>query len=59
MEQKSKDELIQQIAQAVCGLKYHEWCRIRNAIEKKYTSELAKAELHDPEALARMIALDW
>lgn len=43
------------IAEAVSGLRYCEWSRIKTAIDKKFSSASAKVKLEDAEELKRAI----
>ena len=52
------DEKMKIIALAVMGLKYHEWCKVKTAIEKAYASELSSATLHNSEAVEKLIKLE-
>lgn len=47
------------IAEAVTGLKYYEWSRIKIAIDKKFSSASAKVELEDAEELKRAIQAEF
>lgn len=47
------------IAEAVTGLKYHEWSRIKIAIDKKFSSESAKVELGNAEELKQAILTEF
>ena len=44
-------EKIKIIAEAVVGLKHYEWARIRNTIDKKFSSASSRVELMNAEEL--------
>lgn len=47
------------IAEAVTGLKYYEWSRIKTAIDRKYSSASAKVKLEDAEELKDAIEVEF
>ncbi len=47
------------IAEAVTGLRYYEWSRIKTAIDKKYSSASAKVKLEDTEELKSAIEVEF
>lgn len=47
------------IAEAVTGLKYYEWSRIKTAIDRKYSSASAKVKLEDAEELKGAIEVEF
>lgn len=54
------DELkLQQIADALEGLTYSEWSRVRMAVEKKYSPDMGKVQLADTEGLVRLMKLEF
>lgn len=52
---KDMEKRIDMIAEAVIGLKSHEWSRIKAAIDQKFSSASARVELKDTEELKRAI----
>lgn len=46
------------VAEAVSGLKYYEWSRIRTAIDKKFSLASAKVTLEDAEELKMAIQME-
>lgn len=52
------DERMKIIALAVVGLKYSEWCKVREAIEKAFASERARTMLDNSEAVERLLKLE-
>ena len=52
------DERMKTIALAVVGLKYSEWCKVREAVEKAFASERARIKLDNSEAVERLLRLD-
>ena len=48
------DERMKTIALAVVGLKYSEWCKVREAVEKAFASERARIKLDNSEAVERL-----
>jgi len=59
MKDAEKEQRIALIVEAVAGLKYHEWSRIKMAIDKKFSSALAKVMLEDAEDLKRAIQIEF
>lgn len=57
--EKDIESKISMIAEAVTGLKYHEWLRINQAVEKKFSSAASKVELEDTEELERAIKIEF
>jgi len=54
------DEIkLQQIAEALEGLTYAEWSRIRVSVEKKYSPDMGKVQLADTEGLVRLMKLEF
>lgn len=47
------------IAEAVAGLKYYEWSRIKTAIDKKFSSTSAKVVVEDVEELKKAIQMEF
>ncbi len=47
------------IAEAVTGLRYCEWSRIKTAIDKKYSSASAKVKLEDTEELKSAMEVEF
>ncbi len=47
------------VAEAVTGLKYHEWSHIKTAIDKKFSSASAKVKLEDAEELKEAIKIEF
>lgn len=52
------DERMKKIALAVVGLKYSEWCKVREAVEKAFASERARIKLDNSEAVERLLRLE-
>lgn len=52
---QEKSERLKMIAEAVSGMTYSEWCRIRHAIEQKFSSETAKVTLESSEEIMRAL----
>ena len=52
------DERMKTIALAVVGLKYSEWCKVREAVEKAFASERARIKLDNSEAVERVLRLE-
>ena len=52
------DERMKTIALAVVGLKYSEWCKVREAVEKAFASERARIKLDNSEAEERLLRLE-
>ena len=52
------DKKLHNIALALNGVNYSEWSRIKNAIEKLYSSASGKIVLNDCEAIQRMLKLE-
>jgi hypothetical protein len=52
------DERMKTIALAVVGLKYSEWCKVREAVEKAFASERARIKLDNSEAVERLLRLE-
>lgn len=46
------------ISEAVVGLKYYEWSRIKMAIDKRFSSASAKVVLEDAEGLKASIRIE-
>lgn len=46
---KDMKQRLESAANAVNGLRYCEWCVIRNIIEQEFSSKRAKVLLDDPE----------
>lgn len=47
------------IAEAVAGLKYYEWSRIKVAIDKKFSSTSAKVTLENFDELKKAIEIEF
>lgn len=47
------------IAEAVAGLKYYEWSRIKMAIDKKFSSTSANVVVEDVEELKKAIQIEF
>lgn len=56
---KDMERRVSIIAEAVTGLKYSEWSRIKVAIDKKFSSESAKVKLEDAEEVKRAIQIEF
>ncbi|GEM_PF-5066933 len=54
-----KQEAAHKIAEAVEGLKYHEWRKIAAAIEKEYSSALSRTELRSAKELEKAILFEF
>ena len=52
------DERMKTIALAVVGLKYSEWCKVREAVEKAFASERARIKLDNSEAVEGLLRLE-
>ena len=52
------DERMKTIALAVVGLKYSEWCKVREAVEKAFASERARIKLDISGAVDIFLRLD-
>lgn len=52
-------KLICQISELLAGVPYWEWARIRQAVEKKYSSASNRVELPDAKELVRAISLEF
>ena len=52
------DERMKTIALAVVGLKYSEWCKVPEAVEKAFASERARIKLDNSEAVERLLRLE-
>lgn len=52
------DERMKTIALAVVGLKYSEWCKVREAVEKAFASERARIKHDNSEAVERLLRLE-
>ncbi len=59
MEINEAEQRIALIAEAVSGLKYYEWSRIKMAIDKKFSSASAKVVLGDAEELTKAIRTEF
>lgn len=55
---EDKERRIAMIAEAVTGLKYYEWSRIKMAIDKKFSSTSAKVVMKDVEELKKAIQIE-
>lgn len=54
------EEKIEKISKVVSGLKYYEWNKIRNAIDKKFSSEQAKVGINaSPDEIKNAINLEF
>lgn len=53
------EKRISMIAGAITGLKYHEWSRIKIAVDKKFSSASARVKLEDAEELKRAIQTEF
>lgn len=47
------------IVEAVAGLKYYEWSRIKTAIDKKFSSTSANVVVEDVEELKKAIQVEF
>ena len=56
---EDKERRIAMIAEAVAGLKYYEWSRIKMAIDKKFSSTSAKVVMEDVEELKKAIQIEF
>lgn len=52
------DHRIEQIVNAVDGMTYSDWSKVKVAIEKRYASMSSKLELSDTEALRKLLQLE-
>ncbi|MBO5004203.1 MAG: hypothetical protein J6D03_02910 [Clostridia bacterium] len=54
------EEKIEEIAKIVSELKYYEWNKIRNAIDRKFSSEQAKVGINaSPDDIKNAISLEF
>lgn len=53
------EQRIVMIAEAVTGLEYCEWSRIKMAIDKKFSSTSAKVVIKDVEELKKAIQIEF
>lgn len=58
-ETEDKERRIAMIAEAVTGLKYHEWSRIEMVINKKFSSASSKVVMEDAEELKKAIQIEF
>lgn len=56
---EDRERRITMIAEAVAGLKYYEWSRIKVAIDKKFSSTSAKVTLENVEELKKAIQIEF
>ncbi len=56
---EDKERRIAMIAEAVAGLKYYEWSRVKMAIDKKFSSTSAKVVMEDVEELKKAIQIEF
>lgn len=56
---KDLEKRVTMIAEAVSGLKYYEWSRIKMAIDKKFFLESSKVRLENPEELKHAIRVEF
>lgn len=54
-ERQDKSERLKMIAEAVSGMPYSEWCKIRHAIEQKFSWETSKVTLGSSEEVLRAL----
>ena len=52
------DERMKTIGLAVVGLKYSEWCKVREAVAKAFAAERARIKLDNSEAVERLLRLE-
>lgn len=52
------NEKLKIIALAVVGLKYSEWCKVRQAIEKAFASEQSRIKLDSSEAVEELLKFE-
>ncbi len=58
-ETEDRERRIALIVEAVTGLKYYEWSRIKAVIDMKFSSTSSKVVLEDAEELKRAIQLEF
>ena len=58
-EIEDREQRIAMIAEAVAGLKYYEWSRIKMAIVKKFSSTSARVVVGDIEDLMKAIKIEF
>ncbi len=58
MSNQEMEKRIALIAEAVAGLKYFEWSRIKVAIDKKFSSASSRVTLEDAEELKAAIQVE-
>ena len=56
---EDKERRIAMIAEAVAGLKYYEWSRVKMASDKKFSSTSAKVVMEDVEELKKAIQIEF
>lgn len=56
---EDRERRIAMLAEAVAGLKYYEWSRIKMAIDKKFSSASSKVVLEDTEELKKAIQIEF
>lgn len=55
---RDKLEQLEQIVDALDGLTYADWCRVKVIVEQKYSPDMGKVKLTDTEGLMRMMKLE-
>lgn len=58
-EIEDRERRIAMIAEAVAGLKYYEWSRIKMAIDKKFSLTSARVVVEDVEELKKAIQIEF
>lgn len=51
-------EEIKILSEMICKLKYHEWVKLQEAIDKKYSRELAQIKISNAQELTNQILLE-
>lgn len=49
---------LEEIVQALDGLTYVEWTKLKGVVERKYAPDMGKVKLADTEGLLRMLKLE-
>ncbi len=49
---------LQQIAELLEGVPYYQWCKVRHAIEQKYSSMMGKVTVANTEELLKSLKFE-
>lgn len=52
------EKKLEEIVQALDGLTYVEWTKLKGIVERKYAPDMGKVKLADTEGLLRMLKLE-